>query len=296
MELIFDSTRKQRLNDELRSRLKTGVDLPVLPDVAHELILLRNRPSADVADVVRIITKDPVISAQFMRYGRMAIYGYGERIESIDEVIQLVLGYEKALYMAMGLSAGKSLRIEMDGPLGAKATWQNSLKNALVSQFLAKELPSENRPNEGLSYLAGLLHEIGFLVLGVLYPQEFAALNRTVGTYNQMEARELEFHCLGISHDMIGSQLLHNWSLPEEVVTAVAEHHFPEYDGKHAIYAKLVYLANRLIHMSDGVTYSDKDLLMFAELGLDEAAIERVLANLNEMASDLDVMVEKLVA
>ncbi len=296
MELIFDSTRKQRLNDELRSRLKTGVDLPVLPEVAHELLLLRNRPSADVADLVRIIAKDPVISAQFIRYGRMAIYGYGERIESIGEVIQLVLGYEKALYMAMGLSAGKSLRIEMDGPLGARATWQHSLKSALVCQFLAKELPSENRPNQGLSYLAGLLHEIGFLVLGVLYPQELSALNRTVGAYNQVDARELEFHCLGISHDLIGSQLLHNWNLPEEVVAAAAEHHFPEYDGKHALYAKLVYLANQLIHMSDGATYSDKDLLMFNELGLDEAVVQKALVNLDEMTSDLDAMVEELVA
>ena len=296
MDPILNPTRKQLLTDELRSRLDKGVDLPILPEVAYELIMLRSQPTADVADLVSIVAKDPVIAAQFMRHGRMAIYGYGERIESIEEVIQLVLGYDKALHLAMGLSAGKSLPIEMGGPLGARSIWNFSLRNALVCQSLAKELPSLNRPSLGLSYLAGLLHNIGFLLFGVMYPQEFKVLNGVVEKYNHIDARELEFHVVGISHDMIGSMLLRNWNLPDEVAVAAAEHHFPDYDGKHAIYAKLVYLANQLIHMRDEATYSDKVLAMLKGLGLDEAAVQRVLASLNEMSSDIDVMVEELVA
>jgi len=296
MSHIIDPTRKQILITELRNRLEKGVDLPVLPDIARELILLRNRPTAEVADLVAIIAKDPVVSAQIMRHGRMPVYGYGERIESLDEAIQLVLGYDKALHLAMGLSAGKSMKIEMDGPLGARSTWLHGLKCAVVSQSLAKEMSVEDRPGLGLAYLAGLMHDIGFLLFGVLYPQEFSALNKTVEQYNQIEARELEFHVVGITHDMVGSTLLRNWNLPAEVVVAAAEHHFPDYDGKHAIFAKLVYLANQLIHMNDEATYSDKALAMFDHLGLDEVAVQRVLASLNEMSLDFDVMVEDMVA
>jgi len=296
MSHIIDPTRKQILGTELRNRLENGIDLPVLPEIARELILLRNRPATEVADLVAIIAKDPVVSAQIMRHGRMPIYGYGERVESLDEAIQLVLGYDKALHLAMGLSAGKNLQVEMDGPLGAKATWMHGLKCAVVSQSLAKELPAENRPGLGLAYLAGLMHDIGFLLFGVLYPQEFSTLNKTVEQYNQIEARELEFHVVGITHDMVGSTLLRNWNLPAEVVVAAAEHHFPDYDGLHAIFAKLVYLANQLIHMSDEATYSDKALTMIDRLGLDEVAVQRVMASLNEMSSDFDVMVEEMVA
>lgn len=296
MSNIVDPARKQILNAELRNRLEHGIDLPVLPDIARELILLRNRPTAEVADLVAIIAKDPVVSAQIMRHGRMSIYGYGERVESLDDAIQLVLGYDKALHLAMGLSAGKSLQIEMDGPLGARATWSHGLKCALLSQSLAKELPAEDRPGLGLAYLAGLMHDIGFLLFGVLYPQEFSALNKTVEQYNQIDARELEFHVVGVTHDMIGSTLLRNWNLPAEVVVAAAEHHFPDYDGQHAIFAKLVYLANQLLHMSDEATYSDKTLAMFDHLGLGEDAVQRVVASLNEMSSDVDVMVEEMVA
>lgn len=296
MDHIPETTNKQFLINELRNRLENGIDLPVLPDVAHELIMLRNQSSANVTSLVAIIDRDPVISAQIMRHGHMAIYGYGGRVTCLDEAIQLVLGYEKALHLAMGLAAGKSLRVMMHGPLGLRAVWRHSLECALLSQSLAKELPIKGRPSLGLSYLSGLLHDIGYLLFGVLYPQEFAALNEIVEEYDHVDIREIEFHIVGVSHDMIGSLLLRNWNLPEEVVVAVAEHHFPDYDGKHAVYTKLVYLANQLIYSDDETGYSDKTTSMFKELGLDEGAVQRVLASLKEMNSEFEVMVKELVA
>ncbi len=296
MDHILEPTRKKLLINELRNRLENGIDLPVLPDIARELIMLRNQPSSDVANLVAIIDRDPVISAQIMRHGHMSIYGYGERVTSLDEAIQLVLGYDKALHLAMGLAAGRSLRVMMDGPLGLRAVWKHSLECALLSQSLAKELPIKGRPSLGLSYLAGLMHDIGYLLFGVLYPQEFATLNEIVEKYDHIDTREIEFHIVGVSHDMIGSLLLRNWNLPEEVVVAAAEHHFPDYDGKHAIYAKLIYLANQLINNNGEATYSDKTMAVFNELGLDEAAVQRVLASLKEMNSEFEVMVKELVA
>jgi len=296
MDFTLGSAKKQLLTNELRNRLENGIDLPVLPEVARELILLRNKPAADISDLVAIVAQDPVISGQIMRHGRMSIYGYGERITSLNDAVQLVLGYEKALHLAMGLSAGKSLRIMMAGPLGQRAVWRCALKNSFLSQGLAKELATDIRPSLGLSYLAGLMHDIGYLVFGVLYPQEFSELNDMVDKYDQIGARELEFHAVGVSHDMIGSLLLHNWNLPEEVVIAAAEHHFPDYGGKHAIYAKLVYLANQLIHNDAEATYSDKTMAVFNELGLDDTAVQRVLESFNNMESDFEVMVEELVA
>ncbi len=298
MSHIIDPARKQVLSAELRRRLESGVDLPVLPEIARELILLRNRPTADISDLVSIVAKDPVISAQIMRHGRMPIYGYGNRIESLGEAIQLVLGYDKSLHLAMGLSAGKNLWVEKNGPLGARAVWSYGLKCAMVSQNLAKELPAKERPGLGLAYLAGLMHDIGFLLFGVLYPQEFSTLNKAVEKYNHIEIRELEFHVVGISHDMIGSALLSAWNLPDEVVTAAAEHHFPDYDGQHAIFAKLVYLAGQLVSMNDRheTTYSEKALVILNSLGLNEDAVQRVSKNFKEMNADFEQMVEGMVA
>ncbi len=295
MVSIYDNPRTLKLVDDLRHRLNEGVSLPVLPEISRELIMLRNRPNVDIPDLVSIVQKDAVLSAQLLRQARMSIYGYGERIKTVDDAIKLVIGFDGALHLALGLSAGKSLRIESGGPLGMKNIWLNSLQTAVLVNALAKELPVSSRPNLGLSYLAGLMHNIGYLLIGSLYTNEFDKLNRVTVALDDINTREREFHYIGLSHDMIGSMLLRNWGLPEEIIVAVAEHHFPDYDGPHAIYAKLVNLANILI-AKDEIIFSDKELATLEALTLDEMAVQRSLERLAAMRSGLDEMVYELVA
>jgi len=294
MDLMLDASRKRHLVEELRHRLEEGVDLPVLPEVAHELLLLRNRSEVESGTLVGIIAKDPVISAQMLSYARMSGFGYGERIKTLDDAISLVMGQDKAIHMALGLSAGRSMPVELDGPLGLRAFWQNSLNCALLTQALAKELPSEYKANPGLSYLAGLFHDMGFLVFGSLYPDEFSTLNRLVSSYEWIETRELEFHCIGISHDMIGSYLMRAWNMPEEIVLAVGEHHFPDFDGQHAIYPKLVYLADLLMRMRNQSLLLDEPWAKFEKIGLDEAAVQRATKHVEMILPELEHMAEEL--
>ena len=296
MELMSNSDRKQRVVEELRHRLREGVDLPVLPEVANELLQLRNQPGADVSMLAEAIGKDPAISAHILRYARMAGFGYGERIKTLNDAIRLVLGYDKTLHLAVGLSAGQSLSVEVDGPLGLRAFWSHSLRCAVLTQALAKELPSEYRPSLGLSYLSGLLHNIGYLLFGTLYPAEFAVLNAAAAKYAQIEIRELEFICIGISHDMIGNYLLRAWNMPEEIVIATGEHHFPDFDGKYAVYPKLVYLASLLIRMTDDPTFVDQPWARFEKIGLNEAAALKAQSSLAEISTELEQMAVELVA
>lgn len=292
---IYENTQTNKLVDDLRHRLNEGISLPVLPEISRELIMLRNRSNVDIADLVSIVQKDSVLSAQLLRQARMSIYGYGERIKTVDDAVKKVIGFDGALHLALGLSAGKSLRIESGGPLGMKNLWLNSLQSAVLVHALAKELPVSNRANPGLCYLAGLMHNIGYLIIGSLYPREFNKLNKVTMSLGDVQTREREFHYIGLSHDMIGSMLLRNWGLPEEIIVAVAEHHFPDYDGQHAIYAKLVNLANILIE-KDEIIFSDKELATLEALTLDEMAVQRSLEKLVAMRSGLDEMVYELVA
>lgn len=294
MEQALNILPKRQIGEELRQRLQEKIDLPVLPEVAHELLQLRNKSDANASALVDIISKDPVISAQILRYARMSVFGYGERIKTLDNAINLVLGYEKAIYMAMGLSAGRGIKVEKHGPLGLKIFWKNALNCALLTQALAKELPVKYKINQGVCYLAGLFHDIGFPVLGSLYPDEFAELNKEAASYEWDRIRDLEFHSNGISHDMIGSYLMRAWDMPDEIVIAVGEHHFPDYDGQHAIYSKLVYLAEVLVQRDDFVRPLDNDLAKFEETDLDEAAVLRALELVGMLLPDINSTVDDL--
>ncbi len=299
MEYMLSAERKREFVVEFRSRLEKSLDLPALPDVARELLALENKPEATTMDLTAIIAKDPAISIQILRYARLSGFGYGERIKTIDDAVQIVLGFNKALHMATGLSAGRSLKMPSGGLLGRKRFWSHSLHSAILTQLLAKELPTDKGADPGISYLAGLVHDIGFLLLGHLYPTEFATLSRLIDKCSGRELRELEFQCLGISHDMIGLFLMKAWKMPEEIIAAVGEHHFPDYAGKHAVYANLVYLANQLL-IQEGRGYGEQNyyhaLSNMPELGLEEAQIKRALTNLQELSPEMMRMAEDMAA
>jgi HD-like signal output (HDOD) protein len=295
---MLSPNQRQAFAAEFRHRLEQKIELPPLPEVARELLLLRNNTKADVVKLTAVVERDPGVAAQLLSYARLSVFGYGSRIKTLEEAVQLVLGYEKALHMAMGIAAGKSLQMQAEGPLGRKAFWQHSLHTAMLTQALASALPLEQRPQPGIGYLAGLLHDIGYMLFGHLYPKEFAMLNKLIGDYPSKSARELELLGFGISHDMIGLRLMQAWNMPEEIVVAVSEHFFFDYDGKYAIYPKLVALANQLlkIHANNSSMASNKELIRVDTLGLDDERVMRALDRVLEVSPQLEAMARDLAA
>ncbi len=292
MDFMLTATQKERFVSEFRHRLEHAEALPILPEVARELIMLRNDADAGIAELVAVVEKDPAGSAQLLRYARLSMFGYGDRIKGIGDAIQLVLGFEKALHMVLGLVAGKPLRMEPEGPLGRKEYWKHSVYTAMLCQALAAQMPSDIRPGAGVAYLAGLMHDIGYLLLGHLYPQEFSLLNQVVAKYPDIKTREIELISLGVSHDMAGMWLMRAWNMPEEVVVGVGEHCFPDYDGEHAVFPKLINLSNQVLKYSDtdSAMSESYELMQIESLGIDENGFKRAIEQVFGISSELDQM------
>jgi len=299
MENSLSSIDKAAFVAEYRSRLQKIDKLPALTRVASELLRLRARPEADVKSLVQIIETDPVIVMHILRYCRLSHFGYGQRIQSLEDAINLVLGYDRALHLAMGMSAGKSLSMQVEGKLGCYSYWFHSLQTAIMCQELARHLPSEFKASPGIAYLAGLLHDIGFLLLGHMYPREYSVLNRAVEKYSHKEIRELELLFLGVSHDMSGLHLLRAWHMPEEICIAVGEHHFPEYEGQYATYAHLVFLANYLLGHDDSHGRADNRIYacqLISRLGLTDEQISKALEVVESINNEVDSMATEMAA
>ncbi len=292
MDFMLTAAQKERFVSEFRHRLEHAEALPVLPEVARELIKLRNDADAGIPELVAVVEKDPSSSAQLLRYARLSMYGYGDRIKSVSDAVQLVLGFEKTLHMALGLAAGKPLRMEPEGPLGRKEFWKHSIYTAALCQALAAQMPAELRPSSGVAYLAGLMHDIGYLLLGHLYPQEFSLLNQVVAKYPDIKTREMELISLGVSHDMVGMWLMRAWNMPEEVIVGVGEHCFPDYDGEYAVFPKLINISNQVLKYSDSDNAMSEsyDAMRIESLGIDEAGFKRAIDQAFGISSELDQM------
>lgn len=299
MDYMLSAANKKAFVAEFRDRLEKGVDLPPLPEVAQRLLLLRNQSDPSIQRLTEIINKDPGLATQVVHYARLSNFGYGERIKTVDDAVMLVLGYSKALHMATGLSAGRALQMPADGPLGRKRFWDHSLKSAILTQALGDELPKTCEVDHGMSYLSGLTHDIGYLLLGHLYPLEFSMLNQLMERYDGGERRELEFQCLGISHDMIGQCLMRSWGMPQEVIVATGEHHFPDYGGRFSVYSKLVFLANKLILAERQGDLDEGAISRYVEttgLELSREQVEKAVHNVRDVSPEVSRMAVEIAA
>ncbi len=299
MDILLNAAHKKDFVAEFRSRLRRVDKLPALNKVASELLKLRSNPQADVKDLVAIVETDPVITLQILRYCRLSSFGYGERIQSLEDAISLVLGFDRALHLALGVSAGKSLSMQSKGVLGRHSLWNHSLQTAILCQELARCLAPSFQVSPGAAYLGGLLHDIGFLLLGHMYPREFREFNKLVEKYRQKEVRELELLYLGVSHDMTGLHLMRAWQMPEEICISVGEHHFPEYEGKYAAYSKIVFLANSIMGHNDAHdrvnNYASVADLM-QQLQLSDEHIDKALQTLESINKEVDDMAKEMAA
>lgn len=281
---------------DLRQRVTEVSELPPVPEVAQAILRLRDHPQADARRLARLIELDPSLAAQIMRCASSAFFGYRGKIDSVQDAVSRVLGFDKALYIASGLAAGKALRHDKEGPLGIRAFWISAVYTATLMQALATQVSARWQPNPGLAYLAGLVHNIGFLLLGYLLEAEFNVLNEAVERQPERPLSEIEAEVLGVSHGDLGLWLLRKWKLPAEILVTTLNHHNPDYRGEAAVYANLALVAGRLLKrhgIGDGES-QELPAQVLEGLGLSLEAAEATLAAVLAGREELDALVSQV--
>lgn len=290
---------------EIRRRIEQVYELPPMPEMARRILQLRNNPDASIAELAGIVEMDPSLAAQVVRYAASPFYAYRGRINSIHDAITRVLGFDMVMNMALGLATGRSFHNPCEGPLGLHAFWKHAIYTATLAQALAKRMPPKSRPQPGMIYLAGLLHNFGFLLLGHLFPPEFKLLDKLVAAHPESPVTSLEKCVLGMGqaqdllemgHAQIGTWLMQSWHMPEEIVVTLREHHNPEYAGDHALFPHLVMVADHVLK-GLGIGDASDDQLPPASLDrleLSEDAVRETAALLFIDCTALDMMAQQL--
>lgn len=282
----------------IKARIQRLTELPPMPEMAQRILQLRANPYGGVHDLARIVELDPSLSAQVIRYASSPLFGYRGKLDSIQDAISRVLGYDMVMDIAFGIATGRAFRIPLGGPLGLRIFWRDAIYSAALTQALSKLLPPSQRLRPGLAYLAGLLHDFGFLLFGQLYPGEFAHFNQALLAVPQRELHDLEMEQLGATHTELGSWLMEAWQMPAEIITTVREHHNPQYGGVHAGYPQLVRLAKQLLQ-TRGIAGYENDSAIAISLGaldLSESQVDAMLESVVAGAAALDDMASQIAA
>ncbi|WP_181296149.1 aminoacyl-tRNA deacylase and HDOD domain-containing protein [Pseudomonas sp. Q2-TVG4-2] len=254
----------------IQKRLEETIEIPPLAQTAQKIIKLRVNPDATVDDITGVVETDPALAAQVVSWAASPYYAAPGKIRSVEDAIVRVLGFDLVINLALGLALGKTLSLPKDQPQQATPYWQQSIYTAAVIEGLNRAIPRAQRPEAGLSYLAGLLHNFGYLVLAHVFPPHFSLICRHLEVNPHLNHSIIEQHLLGITREQIGAWLMRYWGMPDELSTALRFQHDPRYQGEHAAHANLVCLAVRLLR-NRGIgsgPYSEIPQDLFDRLGL----------------------------
>ncbi|MEI8257497.1 MAG: response regulator [Deltaproteobacteria bacterium] len=207
-------------NDVIREAVGSVDKLPSVPRTYVELTRLAADPSKGMMDLAAVVERDPAMSAKALQLVNSAYFGVAHRVIAIRQAVAY-LGVEllKGLALTSGVFAAMEKR-PVAG-LSLDRLWKDSLLTArLAKRYLATSQTADE------AFTAGLLHDVGKIVIALSRPQEYANVARLAGAGGG-HIHDVEREALGFTHAEAGAYLLGLWGLPFSIVEAVAYHHQP---------------------------------------------------------------------
>jgi len=287
--------------EEVADQLQKLYRLPPMPALALRILRLTANSDASARELADLIEFDPSMTAQIMRYAGSALFNYPGQINSVQEAVTRVLGFDRVAHIALGIASVRAFEIPRKGMLGMDEFWRHSLYCAFLSQRLAARCGED----KGLAYLCGLLHNFGLLLIGHLFPAEFDELNQLRESNPEASMQSLEQQVFGtgdqqqllaVGHGAIGGILHRLWQLPDPVIKAAGMHQHPDYHGEHEQYVVMVQLANALLKERQiGDEFNPDDLDALAEaLNLTEQDLDTFRDEVEQVSADLDALARSL--
>lgn len=226
--------------DYIREAIRS---LPPLPAAVQQLLTLVREPEVDFKRIVKVIESDQTLTVRTLRAANSAFYGASRQIQTVRQATVL-LGREAIVNLALSISV-MNLESSLNGAWAhhAEAFWRHSIATGTAARALAH---AQRTCDPGEAFVAGLVHDIGKLVLLMHHGEMYAdVLQQAQG--EPLHAYEKEH--LGIHHAAVGEALCIHWNLPDETTEAVAAHHDPNRQAPGTL-AGVVGYANDLVKIA----------------------------------------------
>ncbi|MCC6266230.1 MAG: HDOD domain-containing protein [Dehalococcoidia bacterium] len=196
-------------------------DLPPLPAVAAKVMSMAEDDKTSAMDLAGVLATDQALTAKLIRISNSAYYGFARRISTVREAV-VMLGFKQVRQVSVGASMMNAFkRNGVDDGFDLDLFWGHSVAVAVASEALARKTLGA-KPED--AFTAGILHDIGRLVLRQVMPQEFARAV-AIARSGDIPLHDAEFETTGYQHDEIGQALGERWKFPGHLVDAVRCHH-----------------------------------------------------------------------
>lgn len=256
-------------------------ELPPLPLVVQELLAVMRRPESSADDITRVLGADQALAGKILRLVNSSFYGMPGHVGTISQAV-VILGHAALRNLAMSLAVVDSIGRELP-PERRQVFWQHALATAAGSEVVARHTGLAD-PEE--AFVAGLLHDIGHLILAIALPAGFEA----AADAGVLGDTDRERDAIGMDHCRAGRLVLQHWRLPSSLIECVRLHHSDgACQGGNTPHLTIVALADRLARLQGDLgESSDVTADVIALAATVRLAPEDVIGLLPTIASRFD--------
>jgi len=210
------------MNEQLLTRIRQCPTLPSLPTIAMEVLNLAQCEEVDIAEIARTISRDPALSGKILRTVNSSFYGRSQSIGQVSQAL-VILGLQSVKTLVLGFSLVGNLKDNKAKGFQHLTYWRRSIYAATAAKTLAAKLQMVQAEE---CFLAGLLQDLGMLVLDQVLQDEYGAVVAAAETHRQLSAVERER--LGMTHAQVTGLLAEQWKLPPVLAVPMQFHHEPQ--------------------------------------------------------------------
>jgi putative nucleotidyltransferase with HDIG domain len=245
-------------------------DLPSLPAVVMDLLGSLEQDDIDISVLAKKVAHDPALTAKTLRLANAPAFGLQARVATIQQAVTF-LGFQATRNLITAAAITGCFAAGRCPGFDDKAFWRHASASAVCARALARRM----RFNQDIAFTAGLLHDVGQLVLAGSQPAAYGA----VLAWRKQQGGSLlqaERAVLGIDHVDAGVALASHWQFSDTLRQAIARHHDPDTPGA-GLLAAIVHVADAIVHALDLAGDEDElvpslSVVAWEAMGLNEEA------------------------
>ena len=224
----------------VNSILQSVARLKPMPSNVSAILREIERQDTSIDKLTGMIELDQVLTALVLQMSNSASLGYARTCSTVHDAI-MHIGLKRLKTILTTSSATSMMTQSMNGyRLGAGELWHHSITVAVTAEWLAQSFRCSD-PEQ--AYVAGLLHDIGKLLMDQAILSNYATIANYVATY-RMPLWQVEEKLIGIDHGKVGGLIAEHWDFPVELADAIRFHHAPSFARTSSKLPAIINLAN----------------------------------------------------
>lgn len=288
------------MTSHMISALISGINnFPPLPTVVGRVMEITADPESSVQDLMKVVNADQSLAVMILKMANSPFFGLSRSVDSLKQALT-ILGFSEIRNLVLARAVFDSFKnVGKNNKFEIQQFWRHSFVCGLGAKIIGAELKWTGHD----FFVAGLIHDIGKLVMHMTFPTEFSRTVEMAGPVKQM-AFKAEDSIFGVTHDEVGMMLLKKWMFPESLIAAVGYHHRPQEAKAETRFSLVIHAADVLAHLdelpdniraerlADGEYFGVDVVTLFREHGVEwrDAASEeclQALAKQKEKDADL---------